>query len=435
MLARLHNKLCSICVIQYVAVAVIFSAFTAQANETNFDISGSYRLRYESLNNPIFPSSAQSRDRTNDRLSSRLRVKANMLWDAWGFTAELQDSRVFLDDNDPTLRSSQVNTLEPLQFYTTYRPQDNSVIKSVSLGRMELTYGSRRLISKAVYRNATNTFDGIEIDSNLNDWSVKGIYLLPVSRLPTAQDALDNNERAFDKSFPERRLFGFFAVSPDKALEIQSYWFKEDDADNLNTKNRDLYSLSLDYTTSLFDDWEANVEVIGQVGTSHQTTSASDNVEKDVRAFLFFGYLGRKVFDHTFLRAEIDFFSGDNNNADDTIRDFDGLYSVRRFDIGPTDVYQGMPRRNLKSIGLRSVSKPTKQHNIMAAYKSFWYHRAPEGVDSFIGHQFEVRWRYQVLPSLRLSLGGAYLLKGEGFERGDYPDNTTFVFTGALYTF
>ena len=435
MLARLNGKFRGLHVKQYAALVLAFSTCIAQADETSFDVSGSYRLRYESLNNPIFPSSAQSRDRTNDRLSSRLRVKANMSWDAWGFTAELQDSRVFLDDNDPTLRSSQVNTLEPLQFYTTYRPQDNSVIKSVSLGRMELTYGSRRLISKAVYRNATNTFDGIEVDSNLNDWSVKGIYLLPVSRLPTAQDALDNNERAFDKSFSERRLFGFFAVSPDKALEIQSYWFKEDDADNLNTKNRDLYSLSLDYTTSLFDDWEANVEVIGQVGTSHQTTSASDNVEKDVRAFLFFGYLGRKVFEHTFLRAEIDFFSGDNNNADDTIRDFDGLYSVRRFDIGPTDVYQGMPRRNLKSIGLRSVSKPTKQHNIMAAYKSFWYHRAPEGVDSFIGHQFEVRWRYQVLPSLRLSLGGAYLLKGEGFERGDYPDNTTFVFTGALYTF
>lgn len=435
MLARLNGKFCGLHVKQYTVLALIFSACNAQANETSFDVSGSYRLRYESLNNPIFPSSAQSRDRTNDRISSRLRVKANMSWDAWGFAAELQDSRVFLDDNDPTLRSSQVNTLEPLQFYTTYTPNDKSVIKSVSLGRMELTYGSRRLISKAVYRNATNTFDGIEIDSNLNDWSVKGIYLLPVTRLPTAQDALDNNERAFDKSFSERRLFGFFAVSPDKALEIQSYWFKEDDADNLNTKNRDLYSLSLDYTTSLFDDWEANVEVIGQVGTSHQTTSASDNVEKDVRAFLFFGYLGRKVFEHTFLRAEIDFFSGDNNNADDTIRDFDGLYGVRRFDIGPTDVYQGMPRRNLKSIGLRSVSKPTKQNNIMAAYKSFWYHRAPEGVDSFIGHQFEVRWRYQVLPSLRLSLGGAYLLKGEGFERGDYPDNTTFVFTGALYTF
>ena len=435
MLARSKGKFRGLHVKQLAVLALAFSACIAQADETSFDVSGSYRLRYESLNNPIFPSSAQSRDRTNDRISSRLRVKANMSWDAWGFTAELQDSRVFLDDNDPTLRSSQVNTLEPLQFYTTYTPNDNSVIKSVSLGRMELTYGSRRLISKAVYRNATNTFDGIEIDSNLNDWSVKGIYLLPVSRLPTAQDALDDNERAFDKSFSERRLFGFFAVSPDKALEIQSYWFKEDDADDLNTKNRDLYSLSLDYTTSLFDDWEANVEVIGQVGTSHQTTSASDNVEKDVRAFLFFGYLGRKVFDHTFLRAEIDFFSGDNNSADDTIRDFDGLYGVRRFDIGPTDVYQGMPRRNLKSIGLRSVSKPTKQHNIMAAYKSFWYHRAPEGVDSFIGHQFEVRWRYQVLPSLRLALGGAYLLKGEGFERGDYSDNTTFVFTGALYTF
>lgn len=435
MLARLNGKFRGLHVKQYTVLVLLLGACIVQADEAGFDVSGSYRLRYESLNNPIFPSSAQSRDRTNDRLSSRLKVKADLSWNEWTFTTELQDSRVFLDENDPTLGSSQVNTLEPLQFFAKYKAKSSSVLNSISLGRMELSYGSRRLISKAVYRNATNTFDGVEVDTTLYNWNVKGVYLLPVSRLPTGRDDVDDNKRAFDKSFSERRFFGFFATSPDKALEIQSYWFKEDDSPELNTKNRDLYSLSLDYTRKIAEEWEANVEVIGQVGTSHQTTSSSDNVEKDVRAFLFFGYLGRKVFDHTFLRAEIDFFSGDNNNADDTIRDFDGLYGVRRFDIGPTDVYQGMPRRNLKSIGLRSVSKPTKQHNIMAAYKSFWYHRAPEGVDSFIGHQLEVRWRYQVLPSLRLALGGAYLLKGEGFERGDYPDNSTFVFTEALYTF
>jgi len=43
--------------------------------------------------------------------------------------------------------------------------------------------------------------------------------------------------------------------------------------------------------------------------------------------------------------------------------------------------------------------------------------------------------RYQVRPELRLVLGGAYLKKGEGFARGDYSDNSAFLFTGALYTF
>ena len=60
----------------------------------------------------------------------------------------------------------------------------------------------------------------------------------------------------------------------------------------------------------------------------------------------------------------------------------------------------------------------------MLGYKAMWYQKAPQDVDSFIGHQVEARWRYQVRPELRLVLGGAYLKKGEGFARGDYSDNS-----------
>ena len=419
-------------------LVVICPLANASSDEIAFDVSGSFRVRYESLNNPIFPTSSTAREQSNQRLSTRFIVNSTVSYQNLAATIEIRDSRVFLDENDPTLTANQVNTLEPTQFFITYKPERESSLYEVSaikVGRMELDYGSRRLLAKTAYRNATNSYDGIVVEARFADWQVHGVYVLPVSRFPTDSESLDGNERAFDKSFSERKFFGVYAASKDNNVKLQSYWLKEDDSEALATKNRDLYTLSVDYTQPFDNGLITNIEVVGQTGTSYQTASANDTVEKDVRAYMLFGYVGKQVTDNTFLRAEVDYISGDNDTSDDTISDFDTLYGVRRFDFGPTDVYQAMPRRNLKAVGLRSVSKPAKAHNIMLGYKAMWYQKAPQDVDSFIGHQVEARWRYQVRPELRLVLGGAYLKKGEGFARGDYSDNSAFLFTGALYTF
>ena len=417
---------------------VITPVANASSDEIAFDVSGSFRVRYESLNNPIFPTSSTAREQSNQRLSTRFIVNSTVSYQNLAATIEIRDSRVFLDENDPTLTANQVNTLEPTQFFITYKPERESGLYEVSaikVGRMELDYGSRRLLAKTAYRNATNSYDGIVVEARVADWQVHGVYVLPVSRFPTDSESLDGNERAFDKSFSERKFFGVYAASKDNNVKLQSYWLKEDDSEVLATKNRDLYTLSVDYTQPFDNGLITNIEVVGQTGTSYQTASANDTVEKDVRAYMLFGYVGKQITDNTFLRAEVDYISGDNDTSDDTISDFDTLYGVRRFDFGPTDVYQAMPRRNLKAVGLRSVSKPAKAHNIMLGYKAMWYQKAPQDVNSFIGHQVEARWRYQVRPELRLVLGGAYLKKGEGFARGDYSDNSAFLFTGALYTF
>ena len=417
---------------------VITPVANASSDEIAFDVSGSFRVRYESLNNPIFPTSSTAREQSNQRLSTRFIVNSTVSYQNLAATIEIRDSRVFLDENDPTLTANQVNTLEPTQFFITYKPERASglyEVSAVKVGRMELDYGSRRLLAKTAYRNATNSYDGIVVEARFADWQVHGVYVLPVSRFPTDSESLDGNERAFDKSFSERKFFGVYAASKDNNVKLQSYWLKEDDSEALATKNRDLYTLSVDYTQPFDNGLITNIEVVGQTGTSYQTASANDTVEKDVRAYMLFGYVGKQITDNTFLRAEVDYISGDNDTSDDTISDFDTLYGVRRFDFGPTDVYQAMPRRNLKAVGLRSVSKPAKAHNIMLGYKAMWYQKAPQDVDSFIGHQVEARWRYQVRPELRLVLGGAYLKKGEGFARGDYSDNSAFLFTGALYTF
>ena len=417
---------------------VITPVANASSDEIAFDVSGSFRVRYESLNNPIFPTSSTAREQSNQRLSTRFIVNSTVSYQNLAATIEIRDSRVFLDENDPTLTANQVNTLEPTQFFITYKPERESGLYEVSaikVGRMELDYGSRRLLAKTAYRNATNSYDGIVVEARVADWQVHGVYVLPVSRFPTDSESLDGNERAFDKSFSERKFFGVYAASKDNNVKLQSYWLKEDDSEALATRNRALYTLSVDYTQPFDNGLITNIEVVGQTGTSYQTASANDTDEKDVRAYMLFGYVGKQVTDNTFLRAEVDYISGDNDTSDDTISDFDTLYGVRRFDFGPTDVYQAMPRRNLKAVGLRSVSKPAKAHNIMLGYKAMWYQKAPQDVDSFIGHQVEARWRYQVRPELRLVLGGAYLKKGEGFARGDYSDNSAFLFTGALYTF
>ena len=419
-------------------LVVICPLANASSDEIAFDVSGSFRVRYESLNNPIFPTSSTAREQSNQRLSTRFIVNSTVSYQNLAATIEIRDSRVFLDENDPTLTANQVNTLEPTQFFITYKPERESGLYEVSaikVGRMELDYGSRRLLAKTAYRNATNSYDGIVVEARVADWQVHGVYVLPVSRFPTDSESLDGNERAFDKSFSERKFFGVYAASKDNNVKLQSYWLKEDDSEALATRNRALYTLSVDYTQPFDNGLITNIEVVGQTGTSYQTASANDTVEKDVRAYMLFGYVGKQVTDNTFLRAEVDYISGDNDTSDDTISDFDTLYGVRRFDFGPTDVYQAMPRRNLKAVGLRSVSKPAKAHNIMLGYKAMWYQKAPQDVNSFIGHQVEARWRYQVRPELRLVLGGAYLKKGEGFARGDYSDNSAFLFTGALYTF
>lgn len=416
-------------------LTLLFVSVPINAETIEYEMSGSYRLRYESLNNPIFPTASEERDKTNERISSRLLLKGLVRWEQFEFTAELADSRVYLDDNDPTLTSSQVNTIEPIQFFMRYSPENKVGIKSLSIGRMTIDHGSRRLLAQAVYRNAKNSFDGVLLDWEWNHWDVRGFYLFPVSRNPSTSQALDNNGRALDKTLRERKIFGLYSTSPDDKVKLQSYWFKEEDSAQLSTKNRDLFTLSVDYTWSIAHDWNANVEVIGQTGTSHETAGATDLTEKEVRAFMTHSAIEKRVTLDTMVSAEFDYISGDNDAEDDTITDFDTLYGVRRFDFGPTDVYQAMPRRNLIAIGMRGVNTSFNHHNLMVSYKAFWYEKAPTSVDSFIGNQLEFRWRWQVKPDLRLALGGAYLMKGEGFQRGDYHDDSRFLFTSALYTF
>ena len=415
------------------ATTCMGSTLKAQSLDTSY--SGSVRVRYETLNNPIFPTNENIHTKTNERLSTRIRLKGEANYGNWSAVAEIEDSRAYLDENDPTLKSSQVNTLEPVQLYITYKGI-SEIIDSVTIGRVTLDHGSRRLIGRTRFRNATNSFEGALINASWSGWHVRGFYLLPLTRFPLDSASIDSNKRAFDKSFSNQKFFGVYAESEDNTWKVHSYWLKESDSKELATKNRDLFTLSLDYSKTFSETWKYNIEAIGQTGQARQSASTTDIDDKDVTAWMIHSHIGKQISVSTFIRAEIDAASGDNDSTDNTIKAFDSLYGLRRFDFGPTDVYQTFPRSNILAPGLRGVTKLNDDNTLMLGYKGLWLQKvADEGEEDFLGHQIEFRWRYQASAPLRFELGGAYLAKGEALETGAYPDNAMYAYTGVMYSF
>lgn len=426
------SKLSATAFMFLLATTCMGTSLKAESLDTSY--SGSVRVRYETLNNPIFPTSEDVRTKTNERLSTRIRLKGEANYGNWQVVGEIEDSRAYLDENDPTLKSSQVNTLEPVQLYITYKGI-GEYLDSVTVGRVTLDHGSRRLMGRTRFRNATNSFEGALIDAYWSGWHVRGFYLLPLKRFPLDSASIDDNERAFDRSYSNQKFYGVYAESEDNAWKIHSYWLKESDSEELATKNRDLFTLSVDYSKSFLKSWKYNIEAIGQTGQARQSASTSDIDNKDVTAWMIHSHIGKQINESTFVRAEIDAASGDDDNTDDAIRAFDSLYGLRRFDFGPTDVYQTFPRSNILAPGLRGVTKLNNANTIMLGYKGLWLQKVAEGQEGFLGHQVEFRWRYQASAPLRLELGGAYLAKGEALETGAYPDNSMYAYTGFMYSF
>ena len=426
-----------------IALASLILGGTAQvsaAESPKYEWSGEWNLRFENLVNPLFPTTSSAVHQHNQRLSSKFELKGSVTWSNIQLVGAFADSRVYLDNDDPTLGRSQVNTFEPVQFQIgwlgdTKGNTDELYMKKISVGRFVLDHGSRRLLGSGYFRNALNSFDGIVTDWHWSDWSVRGFYLFPVSRLPSDAASIDNNERAFDKSDTERRFYGVYAESDDKQWRVQTYWFNEDDGPGLNTRNRDLFTVSTQYTSPKGSEWLADVEVALQTGTQRQTTASDDVNDLDHFAWLLHASVGKMLDSKTSLSAVVDLISGDNDSSDNKSSAFDGLYGVRRFDFGPTEVYRSFARRNLVGIGAKVVSKFTSKDNLLLHYRAYWYQKTPNGSDSFLGNQLEMRWRHQITKPLRLEFGSAYMFKGKALEQGDYPGDTAYVYSGFRYRF
>lgn len=391
-------------------------------------VSGSVRMRYEAID-------GQPRagfNAADDLLNFRSRLAAEYDAGAWKVGGEVYDSRTYLHDRGTPVSTNEVNALEPTQAYFIANFGDGKTAPktSVEVGRFTLNLGSRRLVASDDFRNTTNSYTGLKIDTAwANGASVTGIYVLPNIRLPMDANGIFDNRVRLDRETSALSLWGGNLTAPfglpKAALQPSYFHLSEDDQADLPTRNRNLDTFSLRYFREpALGTYDFDVE--GGLQTGDIATSTAVNAPKqDVRAtfaHVEFGYAWAGGWKPR-LDFEYDWASGDKPGG--AYNRFDLLFGMRRAEIGPSALYSSVGRANFSSPGLRLEITPDPKWDAFATWKVLYLASATDAFSttgvrdatgrsgSFAGNQFDARVRYWIVPQkLRFEVNAAYLAKG-----------------------
>lgn len=393
-----------------------------------FDISGSMRLRYETVDGQVRPGFNAS-----DELID-LRTIVTATYKSGGFRAggEVYDSRSWLADRRTPISTNEVNAFELVQAWVgtnMEHPFGAGTSLAVKVGRMQIDLGSRRLVAADDYRNTTNGFTGVRADVGLRSIKASLIYVLPQQRRPDDLSAILDNKIRFDHEGFDQVLWGGIASRPHAigaaTVDLAFFHFGERDAAERQTRDRSLNSTD----ARIFRDPKvgtADYELEGIYQWGHiSSTLAPGAARLPVSAWFGHARIGYSLAGawKPHLSAEIDIASGDKPGG--TYTRFDSLFGMRRADLGPVGLYNVVARTNVLTPGVRLEATPSKRVDVMINYRALWLAEAADSFSGtgvrdvsgragrFAGHQIDARLRAWLVPSrLRFEIDGVWLAKG-----------------------
>lgn len=426
-----------------------------------FSISGQQRTRFESVDEQ-FRVGGNGDDQI---LVFRTNVLAQLMLQNWTFGFEVLDARQAHAKDDTPVNTGVVNPVDILQAFAQWRVRhlisENS-ISNFKIGRFTIDVGSRRFVSRNLFRNTINAFSGVDwLWQSTNGMLLRTFYTLPVNRLPRERERLIDNRSEGDDQDTEVKFWGLYYHLPAQSLktwqskaELFYFGLNENDIHNRPTRNRDLNTFGARlYKNPETNRFDFQIETAFQVGTSRSSTALTDNNDLDHFAHFHRVEVGYKYATmwSPRLSVQLDFASGDDDPEDDDNNRFDTLFGARRFDFGPTGSFGPFARSNLISPGIRLQVKPSMDTSILVAHRGYWLAsnkdawtvagvRDPEGDSgSFIGQQMEFRFRWEVYPkNVRFEIGGAYLFKGKFADNAPNANDEgdpNYLYSQLLFTF
>jgi hypothetical protein len=419
---------------------------------------GHQRSRYEALKGQF--RSGQEADVS--LLALRTALQADLSGEAFGFSAELMDSRQEMADDETPLGTSIVNAMELIQahaiFELGYLP-DGSERGQLKVGRYTMDLGTRRFVARNRYRNTVNNFTGVH-----GTWMASGgekvqlFYTLPVHRLPTDRDGLLHNRIRLDDEDFDVQFWGAYVEAPDFIGQAKGdvfvFGLHENDRPELATSNRNFYTGGFRvYQSPQKGRGDFEIEAALQIGKSRASRSPTDVTDLDHFArfvHLEAGY----TFDNNGERRcvfQFDYASGDEDPTDNENNRWDTLYGARRFDYGPTGTYGAFARSNLISPAYRFTVNPHKQVNVMFAHRFHWLASKTDAwttgglrdvtgnSGSYLRNQPEIRVRWEVFPgNLRIEGGVVHLFAGEFLKlarNSNGQGDSTYGYLQSIVTF
>lgn len=411
-------------------------------------VSGSARIRYETLSNQFRP----GLDKNDDLITLRTSLFAEYDTGPIRIGGELIDARAYDSDAGSSVGTGEVNTLELVQAYVGADLGDalgKGTTSSLDVGRFVLNLGSRRLAGRNNFRNTTNAFTGAKFEfGGAGKEQLTLFYTFPQQRLPSDKASILDNDVKWDREGDELVFWGGFLNKPKLAgianMDLYFFALDEDDTATRATRDRKLYTPGLRlFRDPLPGSADFEFEYAYQFGDI-STSNAAGAPRQDVSAQFLHAEVGYQFAGawQPRLALEYDLATGDKPGG--KFGRFDSLYGPRRFDYGPTGIYGPLGRNNISSPGLRLEVKPDKRWDGFIFYRAAWLDSATDSFAStgvrdasgasgkFGGHQIEARARYWVVPKLlRLDVGGAALLNGRFLKRA--PNSNGFGDT--LYTY
>lgn len=395
---------------------------------TWLDFGIDYRLRAEYRDDDIRRPTAGLDEPFLHRTRAYLGI--HDVLDPFRFAIELQDSRRY-NGNYP-LDNRDVNEFELIRLQAELYFDD--VLAADPLGNkrpISLRYGiqnfefiDRRLLGNNQWRNTANTFLGFRgaIGQDANDWHLDLLAVQPLEREKYEWDRPVDGQWVYG-------LIGHWRGWSD-IITLEPFYLALDQKQTADEADRTVHSPGLrGYGTFGKSGFDYDFSIVHQFG---------HNGSKDIDAWGGTAEIGYR-FDHAWkprLSAFYGYASGDKDPTDNEENRFERFYGFGR----PWSANDYIVYENIQTPKLRLELTPTEKLRVDLGYS--WYSLA-SGRDRFngakasdptgrsgdeIGHEFDIRARWQLTKKLELIAGYAHFTAGDFTQNAVRPGGTDFAY-------
>jgi hypothetical protein len=398
-------------------------------NATWLDIGLDYRFRSEYRDDDI----RRTTPGLDEPLLHRTRAYVGIhdLLDPFRFAIELQDSQRY--NSNYARDNRDVNHIEPIRLQAelyfdkllSADPLGNARPISVRYGIQNFEFLDRRLLGNNQWRNTANTFLGFRgaIGQESNDWHIDLLAVQPLDRLKYELDTRIDGRWVYG-------LIGHWRGWSD-IVTLEPFYLALDQSKTSTAADRTVHSPGLRaYGTVGKTGFDFDFSIIRQFG--HSGTQNVDAWGGNAEI----GYRFKLPWKPR-LSAFYGYASGDKDPTDNTDNRFERFYGFGR----PWSANDYIVFENIKAPKLRLELTPSDKLRVDLGYS--WYHLA-SATDRFngannardrtgrsgsdVGHEFDIRARWQITKKLEAIIGYAYFTPGDFTRNAVRPGDTNFAY-------